>query len=262
GQRLARSRGGSFFYLHDTLPLKLGTKLPFTHFERLILRALNVAPTQLHSNSWAFVRAFELLCEDMRRAPSLRVFFWFFALYKTTKIGWKSLSNRPKRKLLKPFLESFKVFKNRYFKVGRGAIGPNLLANYLGEPFFPLYWTPQPVVFVSIARKDLEKWEDELIEELNDMPFLSSADLIKGAGYSTGYLKKIKMKTSQPTDVGTSTLDVPLAATKLGEAPQTVAEEVPQVQPMVILDSPEGSFPVEEDQTLSGKRAANTDDDY
>ncbi|RDX70516.1 hypothetical protein CR513_50229, partial [Mucuna pruriens] len=40
-----------FFYLYDTLPLKLGVKLPFTHFERSILRALNVTPTQLHLNS-------------------------------------------------------------------------------------------------------------------------------------------------------------------------------------------------------------------
>ncbi|RDX79752.1 hypothetical protein CR513_39794, partial [Mucuna pruriens] len=215
-----------FFYIYNTLPLKLGVKLPFTHFERSILRALNVAPTQLHLNSWTFVRVFELLCEDMGRAPSLSIFFWFFSLRKTTKVGWTSLSNRPKRKLLKPFLESFKVFKNCYFK---------------------------SVVFVSVARKDLEKWEDEFIEELNDVPLLSSADLIKGAGYSTGYLRNIKKKTS---------LIVPLAAVEPGDAPQAIAEEAPQVQPMVILDSLEGSpFSTEADQTLGGKRTAGDDSD-
>ncbi|RDX93890.1 hypothetical protein CR513_23793, partial [Mucuna pruriens] len=36
-----------------------------------ILRALNITPTQLHPNSWAFVQVFELLSEDMQRAPSL-----------------------------------------------------------------------------------------------------------------------------------------------------------------------------------------------
>ncbi|RDY05630.1 hypothetical protein CR513_10505, partial [Mucuna pruriens] len=148
-----------FFYLYDTLHLKLGVKLSFTHFDQSISCTLNVAPTQLHLNSWAF-----LLCEDMGRVPSLSVFFWFFLLRKTTKVGWTSLSSQPKLKLLKPFLESYKVFKNRYFKVDRDTTGPNLLADNLGEPFFPLYWTPQSIVSVSVARKDLEKWEDKFIK--------------------------------------------------------------------------------------------------
>ncbi|RDX92421.1 hypothetical protein CR513_25438, partial [Mucuna pruriens] len=75
-----------FFYLYDTLHSKLGIKLPFTHFERAILHALNVAPTQLHPNSWAFVQAFELLCEDLGKAPSLGVFFWFFSPRKTNQV--------------------------------------------------------------------------------------------------------------------------------------------------------------------------------
>ncbi|RDX81015.1 hypothetical protein CR513_38358, partial [Mucuna pruriens] len=55
-----------FFYLYDTLSFKLGIRLPFTKSERAILHALNIAPTQLHPNYWAFIRAFELLSEDMQ----------------------------------------------------------------------------------------------------------------------------------------------------------------------------------------------------
>ncbi|RDX70517.1 hypothetical protein CR513_50230, partial [Mucuna pruriens] len=195
------------------------------------------------------MRAFELLCEDMGRAPSLSVFFWFFSLHKTTKVGWTSLSSRPKHKLLKPFLESFKVFKNCYFKVGRGATGPNLLADNSGEPFFHLYWTPQLAVYVLVARKDLEKWEDEFIEELNEVPLISSADLIKGA------------EDNLPAgDATTSAQTIPLAAAELGDAPHALVEETPQVQPMVILDSLEDSpFSAEADQTLGGKRTAGDD---
>ncbi|RDX83019.1 hypothetical protein CR513_36118, partial [Mucuna pruriens] len=98
-------------------PLKLGIKLPFTHFERAVLHALNVAPTQLHPNSWAFVRAFELLCEDLGKAPTLGVFFWFFSPRKTDRVGWTSLSNKAKRKLLRSFLECYKTFKDRFFRV-------------------------------------------------------------------------------------------------------------------------------------------------
>ncbi|RDX87785.1 hypothetical protein CR513_30698, partial [Mucuna pruriens] len=128
-----------FFFIYEPVFSKLGLKLPFTAFKRSVLRAFNVAPSQLHSNSWAFVRAFELLCEDLGRAPSLGVFFWFFRVKKTPKVGWMSLSSRPNRKLLKPFLESFKTFKDKFFKVCPGKSGPSLMADQSGTPYFPLY---------------------------------------------------------------------------------------------------------------------------
>ncbi|RDY04869.1 hypothetical protein CR513_11358, partial [Mucuna pruriens] len=117
------------FYLYDTLHSKLGVKLPFSHFERAVLQALNVAPTQLHPNSWAYVRAFELLCEDLKKAPTLGVFFWFYTVKKAEKVGWTSLCSRPKRKLFQPFLASYKKFKAQFFKVTPGDTGPNLLVD-------------------------------------------------------------------------------------------------------------------------------------
>ncbi|RDY02354.1 hypothetical protein CR513_14189, partial [Mucuna pruriens] len=101
-----------FFFFYEPVFSKLGIKLPFTAFEQSILRALNVASSQLHPNSWAF---------------------------KVAKVGWMSLSDRPRRKLLKPFLESFKTFKDKFFKIGQGKTGPNILADQSGTPYFPLY---------------------------------------------------------------------------------------------------------------------------
>ncbi|RDX88647.1 hypothetical protein CR513_29739, partial [Mucuna pruriens] len=63
----------SYTYLYDTLLLKLGAWLPFTDFQCLVLRTLNVAPTQLHPNSWAFVWDFEILCEGLGKPPPLIV---------------------------------------------------------------------------------------------------------------------------------------------------------------------------------------------
>ncbi|RDX80200.1 hypothetical protein CR513_39282, partial [Mucuna pruriens] len=189
-----------FFYLYDTLHSKLGVKLPFTHFERAVLQALNVAPTQIHPNSWAFVRAFELFCEDLRRAPTLSVFFWFFSLCKTDKVGWTSLSSRPRRKLFKPFLESYKTFKTRFFRVAPSKVEPNLLMDQFGRPFFPLFWTQQPVISVSVNRKDLEGWEDAFIKELEEFPLLSSADIIKGSGYSSHTLRELRKNASLMTE--------------------------------------------------------------
>ncbi|RDX57984.1 hypothetical protein CR513_62734, partial [Mucuna pruriens] len=230
-----------FFFLYDTISLKLGVKLPFMSFERSVLCSLNVALTQLHPNSLAFVRTFELLCEDLRWASSLVVFFWFFSLHKVTKVDWTSLSDRLRRKLLKPFLESFKVFKDMYFKVGQGATGPNILIDRYGNPFFPLYWTPQPVVSITIVCKDLEKWEDEFITELESLPLLSCADLIKGTGFSVQYLKNMKRKTSQPVDKGTNAQAVPLSIVEPQALPAPLGEST-QSTPVVILESPEDSF--------------------
>ncbi|RDX87875.1 hypothetical protein CR513_30601, partial [Mucuna pruriens] len=125
-----------FFFFYKSIFSKLGIKLPFIAFEHSVFRALNVAPIQLHPNSWAFVRAFvrafELLCEDWGRAPSLGMFF-------AVKVGWMSLSGRPRRKLPKPFLKSFKTFKDNFFKVGQGKNDTNILADQTKNPYFSLY---------------------------------------------------------------------------------------------------------------------------
>ncbi|RDY06836.1 hypothetical protein CR513_09107, partial [Mucuna pruriens] len=176
--RRPTDREGPFFYLYETLPLKLGVKLPFTHFERSVLRALNVAPTQLHPNGWAFVRVFELLCEDMGRVPSLGVFFWFFS-----------------------------VRRNHFFRVAPGDARLNLLMDNSKEPFFPLYWTQQPVVSASVNWDDLEEWETKFVKELGDMPILSS--------YFAQALRSLEKKGSQLTnfsDAGSAALMAPLSA--------------------------------------------------
>ncbi|RDX99701.1 hypothetical protein CR513_17218, partial [Mucuna pruriens] len=178
----ASSEDSPFFYVYELVFSKLGLKLPLTAFEQTILRALNVAPTQLHPNSWAFVRAFELLCEDLEQAPSLGVFFWFFRVKKTPKVGWMSLSSRPNQKLLKPFLESFKIFKDKFFKICPGKSGLSLMFDSSGAPLFPFYWTSQPAVSITVVRKDMEKWEDEFISKLETIPRLFCSELIRGSG--------------------------------------------------------------------------------
>ncbi|RDX72008.1 hypothetical protein CR513_48568, partial [Mucuna pruriens] len=130
----------AYFYLYDTLPLKLGVHLPFTHFERLILHVLNIVLTQLHPNSWAFVWAFELL--------TIR---W------TEKVGWSSLSIWEGRPLMWPFHESYKFFKDQFFRVYCGSTSLDLLTDPAGEPHFPLSWTKQPAVTI---RSREPTWRD------------------------------------------------------------------------------------------------------
>jgi len=56
------SNGGEpFFFFYQSVFQRVGQRLPFTSFERELLTEINVAPTQLHPNSWAFIRAFGIL---------------------------------------------------------------------------------------------------------------------------------------------------------------------------------------------------------
>ncbi|RDX70209.1 hypothetical protein CR513_50571, partial [Mucuna pruriens] len=219
-----------FFYLYDTLHSRLAIHLPFTHFERSVLQTLNVAPTQLHPNSWAFVRAFELLCEDLKRVPTLGVFFWFFTPRKMDKVGWTSLSNRPKRSLLRPFSESYKGFKDRFFRVGPSDPQSEMLVDRDGRQPFPLQWTRRPASSVTAIVKKLEEWERTFIYELKGLPVLRSFGIIKEPGYSIKALaelwkrKKNQVLSTAPTDVETKA--APLSAAGPADKIQTSEEEV------------------------------------
>ncbi|RDX96118.1 hypothetical protein CR513_21264, partial [Mucuna pruriens] len=176
-----------FFYVYEPVFSKLGLKLPFSPFKQTVLRALNVAPTQLHPNSWAFVRAFELMCEDLGRAPSLGVFFWFFRVKKAPKVY-------------------------------PGKSGPSLMMDSSGTPLFPFYWTSQPT--------DLEKWEDEFVGILENLPRLFCSELIKGSGFLVKLLKDLKKNLSPAEEEGTN------AAAKLPQAAVPLQEVLANPSPL------------------------------
>ena len=50
-----------FFYFYSCLISDIHVRFPFDDFTMEVLRVLNVAPTQLHLNSWVALRAFWLL---------------------------------------------------------------------------------------------------------------------------------------------------------------------------------------------------------
>lgn len=70
----------------------LGLALPLTAFQCALLEHLNVALPQLHPNSWAMVKAFEILCPFFNIRPSVLVLF-FFQMKLTRKIGRVSMNS-------------------------------------------------------------------------------------------------------------------------------------------------------------------------
>ncbi|WVY92617.1 hypothetical protein V8G54_031705 [Vigna mungo] len=52
---------GDFFYFYSCLFFDMHLRLPFIEFQIDVLRTLNVAPSQLHPNSWGYIQAFVVM---------------------------------------------------------------------------------------------------------------------------------------------------------------------------------------------------------
>jgi len=128
------SVGEPFFFLYATIFKRIKLRLSLMGFEQALLTEINVAPAQLHPNSWAFVRAFVILCNHLEHTPSVDVFLHFFEEKSPGKKLWVSFNWVTGRVLLTLFQQSYKGFKGKFFKVCYNAHDPTLLDG------FPLYW--------------------------------------------------------------------------------------------------------------------------
>jgi len=86
------TRGSPFFFIYQMVFKQVGLRLPFTPFERELLTEMNTAHAQLHPNSWAFVRGFQILCGYLGIPPSVDVFLHFFEVKKQGKSLWMNFS--------------------------------------------------------------------------------------------------------------------------------------------------------------------------
>ncbi|GAU23327.1 hypothetical protein TSUD_237810 [Trifolium subterraneum] len=99
---------------------QMGYKLPFSDFEVAVFRYLHLTPSQLHPNSLAFIRAFEMTAAYLGFLPTIPLFFHAFHLQRSkplgdaaNKFGWVSLKHSTK--LFEMFLEFVRGFKDSYF---------------------------------------------------------------------------------------------------------------------------------------------------
>ncbi|KAJ1379627.1 hypothetical protein SESBI_46734 [Sesbania bispinosa] len=106
-----------YTYLYDTFFTKLNLRLPFSDFEKSLLNILNVPPSQLHPNI---------------KLPS------------SSELGWISFNNIPKKGVITTYTSSYKLWKQKFFRVRGIDASSNLLFDSNGSPHFPLFWSLEP----------------------------------------------------------------------------------------------------------------------
>jgi len=166
--------GEPYFFLYQTVFKRIKLRLPLTGFERALLIEINVAPAQLHPNSWAFMRAFSILCNHFGHLSSVDVFLHFFEAKSLGKNLWVSFNSVAGRVLLTLYQQSYKGFKGKFFKVCCTNHDRTLLDG------FPLYWV-----------KKLEFKKPRTLEELTPQDRELCQDLASlGAVFNTVQLMK------------------------------------------------------------------------
>ena len=75
------------FPMYEIIFRDLGLRLPFNDFQVEVFNHLNLAPSQIHPNAIAFLRAFELTCRFLRIGATIPLFFRVFHLQRQSRGG-------------------------------------------------------------------------------------------------------------------------------------------------------------------------------
>ena len=132
--------------------------LPFDEFTADVLRFLNLAPTQLHPNSWACLQAFRMVCQLFDLTPRVEVFLFYYNTYPSNPVSWVSLVSRPRSVRFAAFTTSYKNFKERYFKVLWSRTAENIFTWPRVVPSFPFIGRRIQPLLLLIPERPCRCW--------------------------------------------------------------------------------------------------------
>jgi len=184
------NNGVPFFYFYQVVFKCVGVRLPFSRFERELVTEINIAPAQLYPNSWAFVKAFDILSRFFGCAPFVDIFLHFFEVKRQRNNLWVILSNIPGRVLLTLFQHSFKGWKGKFFKVCCSDLVPSALDG------FPLYWVKGAKTLKSKSLNVLPSNDQEACRILASVRGFDAAALISLEHNTEALEKYISMRAS------------------------------------------------------------------
>ncbi|CAJ2635127.1 unnamed protein product [Trifolium pratense] len=119
GERICSSYTEGGFTMYELAFRELGYRLPFNDFEAEVFGRLKVAPSQLHPNAMAFIRAYQVLCRYLEVEATVPLFFHVFKIQRQRvgdQQGWVSLKHASS-KIFRMFVESARGFKERYYVI-------------------------------------------------------------------------------------------------------------------------------------------------
>jgi len=164
--------GEAFFFFYQTVFKCIGLRIPFSGFERELLTEINVAPTQLHPNSWAFVKAFGILFGYFGQPPSVDIFLHFFEVIKQGKSLWVSFIGIAGRILLSLFQQSYKGWRGKFFRVCCTDHDRTAMDG------FSLYWVKESGLTKPKSLDEIPSTDREVCLVLASMGVLDTAELI------------------------------------------------------------------------------------
>jgi hypothetical protein len=133
-----------YFLMYGVVVQTFNLWFPLTQFEISLLHTLNIAPIQLHPNSWGFAKAYEIVCLALGLTPSIGVFFSFYHLKSFTADRLVSLCALPNRTLFSLYANNFKNYQDSFFRIRGGPKCQDVMYDSDGAPLFPFYWSANP----------------------------------------------------------------------------------------------------------------------
>lgn len=122
-----------YFYFYSGVIEDFKDRFPNSDFEFNLHKTLNIAHSQLCTNVWGFIKAFDIVCDTMDIMPTLGLVFSFFELKGAKKEGWVSLSGIPGKSFLHAYTTNYKGFKEKFLQVKSGTRCPQVMYDLDGN---------------------------------------------------------------------------------------------------------------------------------
>jgi hypothetical protein len=168
-----------YFLMYGAFVQTFNLWFPFTPFEVSLLNTLNVAPVQLHPNSWGFAKAYQIICLALGLTPNIGVFFSFYHIKSFTADRLVSLCALPHRTLFALYANNFKHYQDSFYRVRGGPNCQDVMYDSDGTPLFPFYWSPNPRLIKGSDADHLSFFEMETVAFLSSFDVLSTKELVR-----------------------------------------------------------------------------------
>ena len=118
------------------------------------------------SEQLAYLQAFYVLCQSLYLKPSPLAFLYFYDTRPRQPTTWLSLVSRPSISRLDAFTQSFKHFKDGFFKVVVKEGGRSHFLNVDRSTKFSFSWTSNPWRCEDMNTDELSAADREVVEVL------------------------------------------------------------------------------------------------